>query len=541
MKLKLLVTTLFGYLISVVVASKDDEPIIETPLGKVRGYTMTSRTGRRFYAFSGLPYAQPPINDLRFEPPQPALPWRGIKDAKEHGPFCLQANLYLLNPRVIGVEDCLYLSLYTHNISRKAPVIVHFHGGGFVSGNGARKTKPQYFMDEDVVIVDVNYRVGIMGFLSFEDEVMPGNQALKDQVQALKWVQQNIASFGGDPNCVTIIGESAGSRSVYHHTISPLSKGLFHRAIAESGTSYNFGSLLPRGYVSKQSHRLAELTNCTRSNTKEIVACFKAKNARELADQLIKYREWQIDPIFIFGVVFETGPGAFLTGPKKSWKHADVPCLMGTTSAEGLLRTAYFLRYNMSWEWYTENFNNVAPISLGYSETASDPTSITKKLREYYLPKKEITLEDWPKIVQMYTDSLYKMGIMEGADKHAGEVYFYYFDYLGIYTLGGNLNRTLMTGAFHTDEIIYIWYNELFANINGPDLMLSKKLVKLWTNFAKYGTPTPKGSEIKWDTWTPNHHRYLHISNDGIKMAEGLAEDRYRFWKTLNTVDKLEK
>nr|XP_014292970.1 esterase FE4-like [Halyomorpha halys] len=125
--------------------------------------------------------------------------------------------------------------------------MIHIHGGGFFGGTGPRRTEPHYMMDEDIVIVDISYRLGFLGFLSFKDKEMPGNQGLKDQVLAKKWVQKNIHLFGGDPNSVTLVGESAGAGSAYHHTVSPMSRGLFHRAIAESGTSYNPWGVAPPG------------------------------------------------------------------------------------------------------------------------------------------------------------------------------------------------------------------------------------------------------------------------------------------------------
>ncbi|CAH1398676.1 unnamed protein product [Nezara viridula] len=288
--------------------------------------------------------------------------------------------MYQRRPTVFGVEDCLYLAVYTHDTKGKAPVLFHLHGGGFIAGNGPHKTDPRYLMDEDVVVVVVNYRVGIMGFLSFEDNVMPGNQGLKDQVMALRWVKNNIAKFGGDPNKVTLVGESAGAASVYHHTISPLSKGLFHRGIAESGSSYNMRCIMPPGMAKERAQKLAELVSCRKNNSKEATDCLLKKDAKELVGHMEDFRA--------------------------------------------------------------------------------------------------------------YTDSWYTSGIFDAANKHTGDVYFYYFDYRGEFSFfpsGGNKTQYAI-GASHTDEIIYLWHNKNFAsNLKGEDLELSKKLVKIWTDFAKFG------------------------------------------------------
>lgn len=539
--LPIFITTLFFHLMVIgeSTASPKEEPIVHTPLGKVRGHTMTSREGRRFFAFSGLPYAKPPVGKLRFQPPEPPVPWTGVRDAKEDGPFCLQYNHFDTVREPIGVEDCLYLSLYTHNVSGSAPVLVHFHGGGFSSGNGARNTGPQYLMDEDVVIVDVNYRLSMFGFLSFGDLEMPGNQGMKDQVQSLRWVQQNIARFGGNPKSVTIFGESAGAGSVYHHTVSLLSRGLFHKAIAESGSSYNAWAVRHSRDARKSSFFLLSLLGCNHTSSSEAVACLLSKDANEIVLQSQYMLGWQIDKKYDFVPVLEPpSPGAFLVGPVSKWKHEPVPFMMGTTSGEGLLRTLYFPYYNMSYEWFTDNFEELAPLSLMISNTSTTPLEVVRALRQYYLPNKEITENDWYNLTMLYGDSWFAIGILDGANKHPGGVYFYYFDYLGENSVGGkDRNTTIIFGAFHTEEINFLWYRKEIGELKGQDLEVSKKVVKMWTDFAKYGTPAPKGSGLQWKKWTPKEHNYLEISKKGYKPKVGFAEEKYRFWKTLNYYD----
>uniref|UniRef100_T1HUH8 Carboxylic ester hydrolase n=1 Tax=Rhodnius prolixus TaxID=13249 RepID=T1HUH8_RHOPR len=145
--------------------------------------------------------------------------------------MCLQSlhNIRFVNSAVVGSEDCLYLSVYTHSLKPETlnPVLVYIHGGVFEFGGGEFEGRPGNFMDHDVVVVTMNYRLGPLGFLSMEDEILPGNLGLKDQTMALRWVQRNIKNFGGDPKKVTIMGESAGGASIYLHMISPMSKGLF--------------------------------------------------------------------------------------------------------------------------------------------------------------------------------------------------------------------------------------------------------------------------------------------------------------------------
>src|SRR5256714_3811632 len=221
--------------------------------------------------FRGIPYARPPVGALRWRPPLPARPWRGVRAAQQLGHNCIQHRPYSdIDPFAAGVsEDCLYLNVWTSSLpvpgSRAPrPVLVWIHGGGFFAGfggeerhNGARLAK------KGAVVVTLNYRLGAFGFLAhpaFAAESpyhAAGNYGLLDQIAALRWVQRNIARFGGDPSRVTIFGESAGGMSVGSLIASPLEKGLFHRAILESGTGVNIG-VTPRATAEASALLLAE-------------------------------------------------------------------------------------------------------------------------------------------------------------------------------------------------------------------------------------------------------------------------------------------
>ncbi len=203
--------------------------------------------------FRGIPYARPPVGPLRWRAPLPTRLWRGVRDAKQPGQNCIQHQPYSdIDPFKAGVsEDCLYLNVWTNSVDKRAagrPVLVWIHGGGFWAGfggeerhNGARLAK------KGAVVVTLNYRLGPFGFLAHPAFVAEspyhaaGNYGLLDQIAALRWVQRNIARFGGDPSRVTIFGESAGGMSVGSLIASPLAKGLFQRAILESGTGVGIG------------------------------------------------------------------------------------------------------------------------------------------------------------------------------------------------------------------------------------------------------------------------------------------------------------
>lgn len=224
-------------LLAVATAASAQEPVVAaTGLGALEGQ---SESGVR--VFKGVPFAQPPVGDLRWRPPRPATPWSGVRDARAFGPACMQPRTPFADYEAIS-EDCLHLNVWAPEDARNAPVMVWIHGGSLSSGTGA---EPFYdgaaFAREGVVVVTINYRLGPLGWLahpalSREDpQGVSGNYGLMDQISALEWVRDHIAAFGGDPGQVTIAGESAGALSVMYLMVSPRAQGLFHRAIAQSG------------------------------------------------------------------------------------------------------------------------------------------------------------------------------------------------------------------------------------------------------------------------------------------------------------------
>ncbi|ENN75929.1 hypothetical protein YQE_07466, partial [Dendroctonus ponderosae] len=203
---------------------KDTDPIVVTSLGQIQGTVIQSRLGKPIYSFRGIRYAKAPVNELRFQPPVPVDKYEGVYNATADAPLCPQPTS---DPTS---EDCLFLNVYSTKLPKendktvKRPVIVYIHAGGFYSvGSASYWEGPQYFMDQDIVLVTFNYRLGTLGFLATGEKEAPGNNGLKDQVQVLKWINKNIEGFGGDPNSVTLMGYSAGGVSVVLHMVSPLS------------------------------------------------------------------------------------------------------------------------------------------------------------------------------------------------------------------------------------------------------------------------------------------------------------------------------
>ncbi|CAG7815107.1 unnamed protein product, partial [Allacma fusca] len=235
------------------------------------------RGGQKYYSFTGIPYAE---RAPRFEVAQPVRPWEGTRDALNYSSICPQVDPVIGKPdEVLGDEDCLYLNIYVPHEERctddeRLPVLFHMHGGAFISGSG-ELYEPFFFMDECIVYVSANYRLGALGFLTTDDGIIAGNLGLKDNLLALKWIRDNVEYFRGDKNAVTLTGISAGGMIVSHFMASPAAKGLFHRVIAQSGSAISpFVMSNPKQYAV----RLGKLLNCTDESSRELKDCLKTKN-----------------------------------------------------------------------------------------------------------------------------------------------------------------------------------------------------------------------------------------------------------------------
>lgn len=267
--------------------------ILKTKLGSLEGVKSTSSKGNAFYSFLGVPYAEPPTGEFRFREPQPKQPW-GDKAFKAtvDGKVCPQPNIYFNNSDMS--EDCLFMNIHTRNINEGqplVPVLFYIHGGGYFFGSGHSVViaGADYFMNHEVVLVSINYRLGPFGFASTGSKLAPGNFGFKDMVLALKWVQENIKTFGGDPDSVTIFGHSAGGMAISHLMASPMAKNLFHKAIAMSGSATTYFKTENQDWTKK----LAEDCGCTTESEETMLSCMKEQPWERL---LSTYWAWEKYP-----------------------------------------------------------------------------------------------------------------------------------------------------------------------------------------------------------------------------------------------------
>ncbi|CAO2610286.1 Pyrethroid hydrolase Ces2a [Lemmus lemmus] len=268
-------------------------PIRNTHTGQVRG-SLVHVTGSDVgvHTFLGIPFAKPPVGPLRFAPPEPPEPWSGVRDGTSYPAMCLQTDVLTLGEAkamnlimhpISMSEDCLYLNIYTPAHAHEGsnlPVMVWIHGGGLVVGMASMTDGSILAATEDIIMVAIQYRLGVLGFFSTGDQHATGNWGYLDQVAALRWVQQNIAYFGGNPGQVTLFGASAGGTSVSSLVVSPMSKGLFHGAIMQSGVA-----LLP-DLISDTPEvvytTVANLSGCKAMDPEAMVLCLRDKSEAEI-------------------------------------------------------------------------------------------------------------------------------------------------------------------------------------------------------------------------------------------------------------------
>ena len=308
---------------------------MKTTAGPVKG---TTAAAGAVNVFLGIPYAAPPVGEFRWRPPQPVKPWDGVRDATKAGPACIQPKVFDDISFAELSEDCLSVNVYAPAKANKAPVMVWVHGGGFQAGGGSEpRHNGEAFAKKGIVLVTINYRLGVFGFLAHADLTKEssahasGNYGLLDQVAALRWVKDNIGAFGGDPGNVTIFGESAGSFSVSALVATPLAKGLLHKAIGESGAFFSVSEgAMPLPAAEQQGTTFATAAGA------ESLAALRAKPAQEILEAAgkSKLRFWPVVDGHFFP---KAAPAIYAAGEQNH-----MPLLAGWNADE--IRAAVTLR-----------------------------------------------------------------------------------------------------------------------------------------------------------------------------------------------------
>ncbi|ENN74590.1 hypothetical protein YQE_08712, partial [Dendroctonus ponderosae] len=497
-------------------------PIVELPQGKVQGSYKKSYRNKTFSAFEGIPYAKPPVEDLRFRESIPASNWSGILNATNHYE-CLHYMPFAFVRGIRGTEDCLYVYVYVpgDKVDPNAllDVIVHIHGGAFMLGAPKYMAGPEFLMDRDVVVVSFNYRLGILGFLSTEDDVVPGNNGLKDQSLALDWISSNIKYFGGNPASITLTGLSAGAASVHFHYFSPLSKGLFHRGFSQSGTALLCWALAENPL--EKARAVAKNISCPTLSTEKMVECFRSSDARKLINGIRTLFVYQdIVPIAPFGPVIENiSTNAFLSQhPYKLLQEGnvyDVPWIASNTKDEGLFPYGLELQYTVEPHLQKD---------------------VLRRIKKYYFKNDPISADNMESFVNLVTDRMFSIdtekAIRMQAHAAKSDIYYYIFAY--------NLEMPhfppgMPKGAAHGDDA-----RLLFKMFMTPSVLKKKDeemmnfFIDFLVGFAKSGVPSM--NKVEWLPVKPedSNINLLQINGpENIIMKSVTELGPNSFWSSL--------
>jgi para-nitrobenzyl esterase len=480
--------------------------------------------------FLKIPYAKPPVNDLRWKAPQNNDPWSGVRHETSFASPCPQPPSQ--QSAASTNEDCLYLNVWRPNsVTRDAPVMVWIHGGGFTTGSAADLVpvsqdflwyNGQKFAERGIVLVSINYRLGVFGFFahpSLAAEGSPvGNQGLLDQRHALRWVQENIRAFGGNPGNVTIFGESAGAGSVCMHTVSPGSQGLFHRAVSQSGGCTTGGGLggADRNTLATRLATYASEKGCSGG---DVVACLRAKPASDFISMELVDRTRgtaELTRAFSFGAVID-GEGGFLPEPARALLDrgavAKVPYILGTNTDEAQLYTSgdqtmptteeqYRTRITQTYGAFAERVLAMYPVSKfdGNYKTA---------------------------MTRIATDSGLVCGTLDTARRAVAAG-------LTVYMYNFNIPWSIAPGTLgksHASEISHVFgtpYKDTAANTPVGDVMNA-----YWANFAKTGNPNFQGAPVEWPQFKPDQDdNDLRIQFDPeYEVLQSFRKEECKLWR----------
>ncbi|ODN05451.1 Esterase E4 [Orchesella cincta] len=464
------------------VASIENPIIVSVEEGQLQGTKYSTRDGKSYFAFLGVPYAT--VNQ-RFEPPQPPVPWSGVRDATQYGSVC---------PQLVG---------QTNTLTGKYPIIVYFHGGGFMAGSG-NLYGGSYFLDEDVILITLNYRLGALGFLSTGDSIIQGNAGLKDQNAALRWIKSNAHALGGDSNRISIMGESAGSASVSYHVLSPMSKGLYNYAVSMSGSALDPEHFERDPFA--QAVDLGESLGCPTYTSEELADCLRQTDFRKIVQ--IKLTKWHLDPLVAYPPTIETlregqsETDVFLMEEPlvllQEGRFNRVPYVIGLTEEEGLLfHSAYILQKPELQRNMNEDWNYIAPITLYYDKRYipdEERNQISRTIRGFYFGGRKVEPNSSRNLTNLYSDRLFNWGTRTAALLQAkfAPVYTYIFGYIGDFTMLQLYYKDLFQGpiaATHGDDLQYFFNSTRYPYLRWDtrSTQMSRALIRLWASFATTG------------------------------------------------------
>lgn len=540
-----------------------------TENGVLQGKQLTTSNGDVIEAFLGVPYAQPPIGKLRFRPPRDPLSWNSVRDATLPPPSCYQRrdeffedgrdsqdNQPLYGPS----EDCLFVNIYAPDHQNKSvpdngyPVLVWFHGGGFSFGSSFSRGSPNWSPDPrelvsegQIIVVNVQYRLGSFGFLFLDDEFAPGNMGLLDQQLALNWIKRNIFAFRGDPTKVTLGGQDSGGVSALMQAIVTKKEPFYKTLILQSSGIQHPWSFIDPTEAFRRTLKLAALLGCSVTGSRQdVLGCLIQKSPEDIVNKemgVVAFPTINFHPFVmtVDGKIINTEPRKILYQWVK--KQKDVSVLLGSNGNEGTKSLVHFMptvfpRQELAEEILDRDTFNVVVNRL----FADSPIHVQKAIKFQYTNWTDSQSDQsrFKLLTKMVADHQYDCPLDETVTLMAAR--FKIFRYL--FTVNSPQDQwPKWTGVKHGDEMDYILGRPLLEPLqfSVKDVFLSKFLIQSWTKFVNTGHPSgfDKGRVIGWPLYQPDTKHVLHIQNSGNnEVISNKNEEFCSFWNDLVPVLK---
>ncbi|KAK6962801.1 acetylcholinesterase [Biomphalaria glabrata] len=506
-------------------------PIINTDKGQVQGLTKYL-DGKKYDVFFGIPYAKPPLGSLRYRLPVPPDRFEGVLNATTLPNSCIQAfdNFFpgfigsnIWNTNTPKSEDCLYLNVWvprTNPPYHDKAVIVWIYGGSFNSGTSTIDIyqADRLAVDQDVIVVSIQYRIGSIGFLALNTVEAPGNAGLYDQNMAVQWVTNNIHNFGGSNSKITLMGESAGAVSIGLLLLSPLTRDKFQRVILQSGSPQAKWGALPKSDMVTRSLALAEIVGCYKEDDHDyVVECFRSKNASDFPELDFRVTQGIIQFSFvpiIDGVLIPHDPQQLLD----SGTFPRIPILLGSNENEA----TYFFSYERA-EFYIDNklainvdkYRTIMQsFFFFYPRHPHRSNQIVKDAILHYYRNWLKPEDEWEllrSIDRAASDYYFVCAVNYLARSYArndAPVYYYWFNH----RWSANPWPAWM-GVLHADEIWFVFGHPFNSSLSftEEERQLSKDMMRYWGNFAKTGNPNEPGT-MHWPLFKDGEQAYLNFT-----------------------------
>ncbi|XP_065075943.1 juvenile hormone esterase-like [Ochlerotatus camptorhynchus] len=527
------------------------KPLVCIPNGCIIGTNKNGLENGQFEAFFGIPYAKPPLGNLRFKDPVLVESWTGNYDATYERSKCVQKNDARPHSLVEGSEDCLYLNLYRPKyITQPLPVIFYIHGGSYASGSASfAEYGPERLMDtRKVIVVVIQYRLGVFGFLSTDDSCSPGNYGLKDQSMALRWVQNNIQNFGGDPKRVLLVGQRAGGAAVQMHMMSPLSRGTFSKAVSMSGSALAYWNYnIDQARVARRQAAVVGIPNAYKISTDKLVEALRCVDAYELGRSIDRLKYFHVHPTGLYQPVAEryvTNETFLSEEPRALWvagKYEQVPWVTGFLPNDGAADSLGIITNVTLLEQLNEKSRRFIPRLAGGDAHAKSTQMLKDRFFSNGTEERWLTKENYMNLQDLLTESTITYGVALSVKQHLAlknsrkaPISVYYFNFRGRFSQSYVYTYTSADfGVCHSDELLYLFRNSAMVGDyqNGtPELIMAKGLVDYFVKLAYDGISGPycKLNDCQLLEFANSDNPRAPVE---LNLVNGFDEDMIQFWR----------